>query len=274
MKKRFTLVLSLLVIGGMALDMTNRTAHGNSSGAPAGNSGSPSDGNTCARSGCHTGGPAQTNQVVSISSNIPVGGYVSGETYEMTATMSNGGVKFGFSLSPQDAQGNLLGTLVANSTTAINGSGKYLTHTSSSNSGSGSKSWTFGWIAPAVGTGSVTFYGAFNFANNAMGSQGDVIVAHSQSFSENISIGISEQQLEAISIYPNPAEDAINIRLSDVDEVITVQMFSMDGRQLFSEQFNSGNIVIDLASRKVSSGLYVVQVEAGSSKVTRKVVVH
>jgi hypothetical protein len=44
MKKKFTLVLSLLVAGGMAIDMNNRTAHGNSSGAPAGNSGSPADG--------------------------------------------------------------------------------------------------------------------------------------------------------------------------------------------------------------------------------------
>jgi hypothetical protein len=71
MKKRFTLVLSLLVAGGMAIDMNNRTAHGNSSGAPAGNSGSPADGNTCARSGCHLGGPSQTDETVSITGNIP-----------------------------------------------------------------------------------------------------------------------------------------------------------------------------------------------------------
>lgn len=276
MKKKFTLVLSLLVAGGMAIDMNNRTAHGNSSGAPAGNSGSPADGNTCARSGCHLGGPSQTDETVSITGNIPVEGYTPGTTYQMSATMSNGGSKFGFSLSPQNAQGTKLGTLIASgSGTSLNGAGgKYVTHTFSGNTGSGgSKTWDFEWTAPAAGTGDVTFYGAFNFANNNSSTSGDVIVAHTQSFSENINTGISEQQLEAIAIYPNPAEDMINIRLSDVDEVIMVQMYGMDGRAVISEKFTNGEISLDLASRNVSAGLYILQVEAAGSKVIRKVVV-
>lgn len=275
MKKRFTLVLSLLVVGGMAIDMNNRTAHGNSSTAPFGNTGSPSDGNTCARSGCHLGGPSQTNQAVSITSDIPGNGYTPGQTYNMTATMTNGGSKFGFSISPQNAQGTKLGTLIASGAgTALNGpQNKYITQTAAGNSGSGTKSWTFQWTAPATGTGNVTFYGAFNFANNDATTTGDVIVAHSQVFAEAVATGISEQQLEAIAIYPNPAEDMINIRLSDVDEVIMVQMYGMDGRAVINEKFTNGEISLDLASRNVSAGLYILQVEAAGSKVIRKVVV-
>ncbi len=274
MIKKITFILSGLIVAGIFLDLNYQTATGNSGGAPSGSTGSPGDGgNTCAQIGCHAGGPAAGSQVASISGNIPVNGYVPGETYEMTATMSNGGVKFGFSVSPQDMQGNLLGTLVASSTTAINGSGKYITHTPSSNSGSGSKSWTFGWIAPASGTGAVTFYGAFNFANNAMGSQGDVIVTNSQIFQENTLTGISEQDLASVSIFPNPAQGEINIRLSDVDEVIMVSMFAIDGRKVISEQFTQGDIKLNLAAKNINAGLYVMQIESASSKVIRKVVV-
>jgi len=274
MKKKITFIFSALVATGMLLDLNYQTATGNSGGAPSGNTGSPGDGgNTCARSGCHSGGPAVGAQVASITSNIPANGYVPGETYEMTATMSNGGVKLGFSVSPQDVQGNLLGTLVATSATAINGSGKYITHTPSSNSGSGTKSWTFGWIAPAAGTGAVTFYGAFNFANNALGSSGDVIVSASQTFEENTSTGISEQALASVAIFPNPAQGEINIRLSDVDEVIMVSMFAIDGRKVISEQFTSGDIKLNLAGKNISAGVYVLQIEASNSKIIRKIVV-
>jgi len=274
MMKKITFILSGLIVAGIFLDLNYQTATGNSSGAPSGNTGSPGDGgNTCARSGCHSGGPAVGAQVASITSNIPANGYVPGETYEMTATMSNGGVKFGFSVSPQDVQGNLLGTLVATSATAINGSGKYITHTPSSNSGSGTKSWTFGWIAPAAGTGAVTFYGAFNFANNALGSSGDVIVSAAQTFEENTSTGISEQALASVEIFPNPAQGEINIRLSDVDEVIMVSMFAIDGRKVISEQFTTGDIKLNLAAKNINAGLYVMQIESASSKVIRKVVV-
>jgi hypothetical protein len=273
-KKKITFIFSALVATGMLLDLNYQTATGNSGGAPSGNTGSPGDGgNTCARSGCHSGGPAVGAQVASITSNIPANGYVPGETYEMTATMSNGGVKFGFSVSPQDVQGNLLGTLVATSATAINGSGKYITHTPSSNSGSGTKSWTFGWIAPAAGTGAVTFYGAFNFANNALGSSGDVIVSVSQTFEENTSTGISEQALASVAIFPNPAQGEINIRLSDVDEVIMVSMFAIDGRKVISEQFTSGDIKLNLAGKNINAGVYVLQIEATNSTVIRKIVV-
>lgn len=274
MKKKITFIFSALVATGMLLDLNYQTATGNSGGAPSGNTGSPGDGgNTCARSGCHSGGPAVGAQVASITSNIPANGYVPGETYEMTATMSNGGVKFGFSVSPQDVQGNLLGTLVATSATAINGSGKYITHTPSSNSGSGTKSWTFGWIAPAAGTGAVTFYGAFNFANNALGSSGDVIVSASQTFEENTSTGISEQALASVAIFPNPAQGEINIRLSDLDEVIMVSMFAIDGRKVISEQFTTGDIKLNLAAKNINAGVYVMQIESANSKIIRKIVV-
>jgi hypothetical protein len=124
------------------------------SGAPAGYTGSPGDGQNCAN--CHGG--SASNVTGWITSNIPAEGYTPGTTYTITATASGSGNK-GFEISPQNSSGTLLGTLIAGSGSQLTGSGKYITHTSASSSNP--KVWTFSWVAPASGTGTVTFYGAF-----------------------------------------------------------------------------------------------------------------
>jgi hypothetical protein len=124
-------------------------------GAPAAKTGSPGDGANCTE--CH-GGTATTT-AGQITSNIPASGYVPGTTYQITATnpLTNTG-KMGFEVSPQNVAGNLLGTLVAGTGSQLVGSGKYVTHIQANTT---TNTWTFGWIAPAAGTGTVTFYGAF-----------------------------------------------------------------------------------------------------------------
>ena len=124
-------------------------------GAPAGKTGSPGDGSSC--TSCH--GQAATTTAGLITSTIPVTGYVPGQTYQITAvaTLGSSG-KYGFEVSSQNASGTQLGTLVAGTGSKLVGGSKYVTHSSASTS---VKTWTFGWIAPAAGTGEVTFYGAF-----------------------------------------------------------------------------------------------------------------
>jgi hypothetical protein len=124
------------------------------SGAPAGYTGSPGDGQNCVA--CHGG--SASNVTGWITSDIPSSGYIAGTTYNITVTVTGTGAK-GFEVSPQNPSGTLLGTLIAGTGNSLVGNGKYVTHTSSSNSNP--KVWTFQWVAPATGTGTVTFYGAF-----------------------------------------------------------------------------------------------------------------
>lgn len=272
MKRKATLVLALALMTSMVFDARNSHVNGNSGAAPAGHTGSPADGETCLS--CHSG-PAQTNQTVSITGDVPMGGYVPGTTYNMTATMSNNsGPRFGFSISPQDQSGNLLGTLIASGAgTQLNGGGKYITHTFQGISGSGgSKSWTFQWTAPEAGLGNVTFYGAFNFADGIGGSSGDVIVTHSQTFSEAAATSIAENSADALLVFPNPAENHINIRLSDVDEVITVQMVGMDGRLVLAEEMTAPGR-IDIREKGIRPGIYVMTIGKADQTVHRRVVV-
>jgi hypothetical protein len=124
-------------------------------GAPAAKTGSPGDGSNCTE--CH-GGTATTT-AGQITSNIPASGYVPGTTYQITATNPlTGSGKMGFEVSPQNAAGTQLGTLVAGAGSKLVGGTKYVTH---SNANTTTNTWTFSWVAPVAGTGQVTFYGAF-----------------------------------------------------------------------------------------------------------------
>ncbi len=181
-KNLLALISSLLLILISALITQNAYTH--TAGAPAQKTGSPGDGSSC--TSCH-GGAAST-QSGWITSNIPASGYVHGQTYTITATATQTGlVKFGFEVSPQNASGAQLGTLVATdltNTQLLSGT-KYITHKSAGTIGTtGFHTWTFDWIAPAQGTGDVTFYGAFLCTNNNNGSSGDATVLSSLTVSE------------------------------------------------------------------------------------------
>lgn len=144
-------------------------------GAPSGVSNDPSSGSANCTN-CHSGTatiPATT--VANITTNIPAAGYTPGVTYTITATVNYAGrTRFGFQVSPQNAAGTKLGTLInTGNQTKLVGSGKYVTQTQAGNSGTGTKTWTFNWVAPVAGTGTVTFYGSLMAANNNGGTSGD-----------------------------------------------------------------------------------------------------
>jgi len=131
-------------------------------GAPAGNTGSPADGNTCAS--CHK--VTQKEKVGMIKINAPDNEYIPGKTYTITASASGSSYvkRIGFEISPQSKEGKLLGKLIvtnASETKLIGADDKYITHTSAGSQANGSKIWQFNWEAPPKGTGNVIFYGAF-----------------------------------------------------------------------------------------------------------------
>lgn len=124
------------------------------SGSPAGYTNSPGDGKNCTQ--CHGGSASPVTGW--ITSDIPAEGYTAGTTYNLTVTVSGSGHK-GFEVSPQNTAGDQLGTLIAGSGSNLTGGTKYVTHNSDPTSNPAT--WTFQWMAPAAGTGEVTFFGAF-----------------------------------------------------------------------------------------------------------------
>lgn len=174
--KRVLPVLICIIAAFITFSYNTQDVHGWRSGAPSGRTGSPGDGANC--TGCHNTNAAISGSAnAEITSTIPATGYIPGQTYTVTATVSgNGLVRFGFEISPQNVSGAQRGTIVVTDPTNTQITGvKYITHTTLGTNGTNSRTWNFNWTAPVAGTGAFSFYGAFNAANNNNQSSGDII---------------------------------------------------------------------------------------------------
>lgn len=285
MLKKFTLSLVFVSALVIVYDANYNNAHTNGSGAPSGRTGSPGDGATCNTGSCHPS-TQPTDQVATITSDVPVGGYVPGTTYNITATASKAGVsEFGFQLSPQNASGTKLGSFVtplpagtqfANPNTGM--ANKYLTHTGSGTAGTDTKTWTVQWTAPAQGTGTVTFYGAFNFTNSNNNSSGDVIKTTSLDITENTSIGIDETVVHGgFDVFPNPANDIINVSFYLYEMAsVSAEIFDINGRlvkQTITENLYPGRHELKFnAHGDMEAGIYFIRLNDGKNVYSKKVV--
>jgi hypothetical protein len=228
------------------------------SGAPASVTGSPGDGANCAK--CH-GGTATTTAGL-ITSNIPATGYIAGQTYLITATNNIAGSgKYGFEVSPQNAAGTQLGTLVAGTGSTLVSGSKYITQ---SNASSTTKSWTFSWVAPASGTGQVTFYGAF--ARNYPGP----VTLSSLAVQEAITTGLPENTA-SLNLLASGVNGLITIVLNTTANKAKISVFDLSGRQLYSTSVSGeGSYQLD---QTFKTGIYIIMVQAEKATYKKKILV-
>lgn len=258
----------LIILGTIALvGMNYEPAGGNGSGAPASRTGSPGDlFLDCTE--CHTG--SATSQSGLITSTIPLTGYVPGIQYTVTGTISAAGkTKFGFEMSPQLQNGTKAGTLVITNAAATKFTGtgqKYITHTSAGTSGpTGTRSWSFDWIAPVAGTGDITFYGAFNVTNSSNSSSGDIIYLSTLAVSENTSTGTAEvPYYPHVSVYPNPAAETLTLHAPFRDgRPVSVTVTDLAGRTLIREAVaGTGTQSFDVSG--LAPGVCLLKIDDGS----------
>ncbi len=251
MKKAIYSLLALAVLS-ISISALN-TAISNPTGAPAGKTGSPGDGGaTCQSSGCHTGTPTVVAGI--ISSNVPSNGYTPGTTYTITVTTTGSGNK-GLEVSPQDLSGNLLGTMIAGTGTKLLGGGKYLTHTTPKTGSSAT--WTFQWIAPAAGTGDVTFYGAFAVTDKATKKSTLLI-------KEAVAITVAPS---LVSFSPTSALAGATLTLKGTN-FNNASGVSIGGANASSFTVVSDSVITAVVSASSTSGDVVVTNSIGSSTVS------
>lgn len=248
----------------------------NVSGAPTAKTGSPGDGGNCTM--CHSGTAATVAGL--ITSNIPPQGYMPGNTYTITGTVTEPGrVRFGFEISPQSPTGALMGSMtITNSTeTKLIGAGKWVTHQSAGTSGTGTRSWSFNWTAPPINSGTVTFYGAFNSANNNTLSSGDIIRLSTLVVPQDPSAGLfnpESLQLKA-GIFPNPVSDQLNLEVELPADGLELAIFNLQGQQvygMFHSDFVRGTNRTTVPVSTLESGVYFLNLNNGSECKTLKFV--
>lgn len=80
-------------------------------------------------------------------------------------------------------------------------------------------------------------------------------------------MSVEKREKLAIKIYPNPAQNQINI--SGIKGKSTVQLFSLDGRKLATKKIN-GNSYLNL---NLSAGMYIVRITNQHQSFTKKLIV-
>jgi hypothetical protein len=274
-------IIFLVAFGLILTDGYFNNGFTHSTGAPANVCGSVFNTSTC--TSCHSGG-SNAVQPGWITSTIPSTGYVPGTTYTITAMATfTGRSKFGFEISPQNNAGTKLGTMIIPAAVSTQmqliSSGRYITHRTGGTAGTNSKTWVFDWTAPAVGSGNVTFYGAFLCANSNNNSSGDFTFKANLPVQENLTMGIeSIASQSTVAIYPNPVTDQFSVYYkTDHPGLVEIKLYDLHGQMiqsLLSETKAPGSYLDAFKIPfNLNPGLYFLEIFTETSKTVTKMLV-
>jgi hypothetical protein len=264
-KKLFIMTLVCAIL------LTAAFAAGISSGPPDGRTGAPGESNCTV--GCHN-----TYSLNSGDGNLSIGNvpsqYNPEQIYSISITIQDPGQqRWGFEVTVLDSSNNRAGSLIVTDSTntqlSTGTDRDYIKHTSTGTSDGtfdGPVSWSFDWLAPEPGTGTVTFYAAGNAANSANGNKFDYIYTTSMSSNE-VNGNQTENQIPTCTI-SNPSQGAklsgsstISGTSSDVDgtvEHVEIKIDSDNWNQVQGTQSWS----YDLDTTVISNGVHTVYARA------------
>lgn len=86
---------------------------------------------------------------------------------------------------------------------------------------------------------------------------------------------LEEELISGVSVYPNPANDEVNIQfVASGSEIVTVQLADLQGKVVkeVSLQLNSGLNIVPLSTVDIADGLYLINI--GNRQTERVVITH
>jgi hypothetical protein len=83
----------------------------------------------------------------------------------------------------------------------------------------------------------------------------------------------SISNFSAFAVYPNPAEDEINIQLFQPMTNPTIRIYSSLGELVFEEQKNSGRVQLLNITTHLDAGCYFISIESNGMKFTKPVMI-
>jgi hypothetical protein len=272
MKTSLKVIPTALIVGLISLFFADY-ANGSSVKPPGGRTGSVVDGGKTCMDNCHAG--SVTPISTGISTDIPIEGYVAGQTYSITVGQGMGqpGVgTYGFEFSAQDSVGNLLGEFTPATGTVGYIPGKYIAHSSPQQASD--PSWTFEWEAPSTGSGDVSFYLAVLAANGNGGNSGDEVLTTSSSVSEMALLGVTDRSSQTHLQVVLQANTVTVHYQNQTGQLYTVFLHDMNGILIYQGYLKldpgSGSAKIKLNGIP-SHGMHVLSLRNDVEQFTQKV---
>lgn len=286
MKKTTIAIVAAITLAGfatMSFDVLDDNGKAGRTGAPGET--------TC--TGCHTGSVINDGNGSVVISSPDLGAsweYMTGDTYTINVTVSRVGAPlFGFDLvcltgsTPAQNGGTLVVTNSAE-THIMNATvsavvRKNMTHQLNAGLASGSKTFTFEWIAPTTNVGNVTFYCTGNAANNNGAKTGDHIYSTSQVVTPAVgaSVAAIENLTRTFNVFPNPASENIFVNYNvAIGERVDFTLMTLDGKSVgpvytFQGTGDRTTSMLSLPT-DLATGIYFIRMESGSNNSIQKVV--
>lgn len=256
-------ILALLYVG---LQSRSTGPAGTAGFQVTGAPGSGGSAGTCANNGCHTSGDFSPSLSISLlDGSDAVDEYEPGKAYTLKVSINASGspARYGFqavALDESDDQAGAWGTLGNGQQVETLSGRDYLEHSTPSQN----SSFETEWIAPAIGTGEVTFYSAGIASNNNGGTTGDGTASDDLTIDEapvNSTSNVNGD-IASFDIFPNPVEDMLNLKInSRINGDFNIRVIDVMGRvaSLSSISLQNGNQVKSIPAGNLTPGLYVVQ---------------
>ena len=286
MKKKFTYLLLAVATIFVVTLTTSETNHPTGENGVAGSPGE----STCAKSGCHTSyalnsGPGS----LSMSSTMTGWEYQAGQTYTVTATVTQSGRSlFGICLEALDSLNRNGGSFTITNASET----QILTKTVSGvvrneichvyNGGAvstpGSKAFSFNWTAPTdTNVNTVHFYFVGMAANGTGSTGGDYVYSTTQNATRKAStvsgINNAENALQ-VKVFPNPATDAIQVSSArNGAQPLSVNIYNTAGmlvRNLYQDESGAATFSETFNVSDLQTGLYFVKLENGNNSKTER----
>lgn len=94
------------------------------------------------------------------------------------------------------------------------------------------------------------------------------------SFARQQSLPTDSFELNEIGVYPNPNNGTFNVQFTPSSEKVNVTVFDLRGRVIYDKQFsNNGLFSETIQLNNVESGIYLVKIQDGSRKITKRIIV-
>lgn len=272
MKKPLLLfVISFLALGLVSFDFLH-------SGGETGATGSPGEG-TCG--GCHSGGTGVTTVSITSIPSFTNNSFDPSTDYTIQVTVSNPSLTmYGFDCEILGQGNTSIGTMTNPGTAvqlanAFNGR-RNATHTFKQSGPSGSFTFSFKWISPAIGN--ATIYAAGNAVNNNSNTGGDLPSTTVLTLTNvNTSVGDHDKTgLSAVQVFPNPASDIVTVSyMLDKSTVITSELLEITGKKvstLGSSEQNAGPHAHFFDVKAIPPGIYFLKISTGEKVLAQKLI--